>query len=65
MTDRHAPVPAADSPAGTPEATTTTVEVAGRPVRIRRSGPAQAPPVVLLHGHPGSLTAALVRFRAG
>ncbi len=55
MTDRHAPVPAADSPAGTPVATTTTVEVAGRPVRIRRSGPAQAPPVVLLHGIGRSL----------
>ncbi|MFF0989849.1 alpha/beta fold hydrolase [Kocuria nitroreducens] len=63
MTDQHVPRPAADSPADAPEAattveattTTTTVEVAGRPVRIRRSGPADAPPVALLHGIGRSL----------
>ncbi|MFE7629278.1 alpha/beta fold hydrolase [Kocuria sp. NPDC057446] len=63
MTDRHTPRPTVGTPAPqspvrrspVPEATTTTVEVAGRPVRIRRSGPAQAPPVVLLHGIGRSL----------
>ncbi|MEX5293996.1 alpha/beta fold hydrolase [Kocuria sp. CPCC 205268] len=64
MTDRHAAhrapdvhgaqVPAVDVPAASPHAT-TTVEVAGRPVRIRLSGPAEAPPVVLLHGIGRSL----------
>ncbi|KUG51282.1 hypothetical protein AVL61_10815 [Kocuria rosea subsp. polaris] len=65
MTGRHTPRPAADAapadapagdvPAGAPHTTTTTVQVAGRPVRIRRSGAAEAPPVVLLHGIGRSL----------
>ncbi|WP_424346964.1 alpha/beta fold hydrolase [Kocuria sp. CH-021] len=65
MTGRHTPRPAADAapadapagdvPAGAPHTTTTTVQVAGRPVRLRRSGAAEAPPVVLLHGIGRSL----------
>lgn len=51
MTEQHTSQPSA----GAPGSTTTTVEVAGRPVRIRRSGPEQAPPVVLLHGIGRSL----------
>lgn len=50
MTEQHTSQPAAGAPGAT-----TTVQVAGRPVRIRLSGPEQAPPVVLLHGIGRSL----------
>ena len=48
MTEQHPSHPAAPG-------ATTTVQVAGRPVRIRLSGPEEAPPVVLLHGIGRSL----------
>ncbi|MGX5359262.1 alpha/beta fold hydrolase [Kocuria sp. KH4] len=48
MTEQHPSRPAAPG-------ATTTVQVAGRPVRIRLSGPEEAPPVVLLHGIGRSL----------
>ena len=42
MTDRHAPVPAADSPAGTPEATTAFISRA--PSRWARMPASRATP---------------------